>query len=444
MSKRRRRPIRTIGRLGLVSMVILAVAGLASPAGATGSINRYTMTVSGAATAGAPASFSVVFKNKGLGILDQLQLPVPAAFEVTAATKSKGTLSRTGNLIKLTKIALLPTKTVTLTISARVACGASTPVPWSATNVKGILGIPYTIDAAGSSVNTPIAGACSLKFLAQPTDAAPDETIDDGAGGPVTVGLFDGANAAITGGASVPVTVGIGTNPGGGTLSGTVSNGNGTVTQGTSAGVASFGDLSIDQPGVDYTLTATAPSFAGATSTPFTIEGLAVQCTDGTECSGTLTDPEDPTTSAILSSPEGGAGTLTASFTNDPLSCGDYDPFLDRTLEFNVTAADRGMEVTISFSLDGIDDYYFDLDDVEVCLQSELPFEDQEGETVEPGDAGLLPDCQPDCYGPSYSGYHHHYEHDPVPPCVVDRYFDGEGNVVIVFLTAPGDPKGRV
>src|SRR5439155_1761510 len=60
------------------------------------------------------------------------------------------------------------------------------------------------------------------------------------------------------------VTLAIGTNPGGGTLSGTT-----TVT--AVAGVATFNDLSIDRTGVGYDLQATASGLAAATSTAFAI-----------------------------------------------------------------------------------------------------------------------------------------------------------------------------
>src|SRR5262249_18563879 len=70
------------------------------------------------------------------------------------------------------------------------------------------------------------------------------------------------------------VTVALGNNPGGGTLGGTT-----TVT--VSGGVATFADLSVSQAGTGYTLTASAPGLAGATSARFNrgstskvIEGL--------------------------------------------------------------------------------------------------------------------------------------------------------------------------
>ena len=65
------------------------------------------------------------------------------------------------------------------------------------------------------------------------------------------------------------VTVAIGTNPGGGTLSG-------TKTVPAVAGVATFTTLSIDKSGTGYTLTAAANGLTGATSTAFNITAAAL------------------------------------------------------------------------------------------------------------------------------------------------------------------------
>src|SRR5207249_913669 len=60
------------------------------------------------------------------------------------------------------------------------------------------------------------------------------------------------------------VTVALGSNPAGSTLSG-------SATVSAVSGVATFGDLSINTSGSGYTLTATATGLTGATSTPFGI-----------------------------------------------------------------------------------------------------------------------------------------------------------------------------
>lgn len=64
------------------------------------------------------------------------------------------------------------------------------------------------------------------------------------------------------------VTVAIGTNPAGGTLSG-------TLTIAAVNGVAVFSNLSIERAGAGYTMTASAPDLTGATSGPFSITAAA-------------------------------------------------------------------------------------------------------------------------------------------------------------------------
>ena len=99
--------------------------------------------------------------------------------------------------------------------------------------------------------------AAKLSFTVQPSDATagtaivPAVTIQDAFGNTVPT-------------ATNAVTVAIGANPGGGTLSG-------TTTVNASAGVATFADLRIDRPGSGYTLAASSVPLTGATSAAFTI-----------------------------------------------------------------------------------------------------------------------------------------------------------------------------
>ena len=74
------------------------------------------------------------------------------------------------------------------------------------------------------------------------------------------VGVYDGANNLKTGGSPVLISMAIDANPGGGTLSGT------TTDVPTSAGIATFADLSIDEPGDGYTLAASASGLGSTTS----------------------------------------------------------------------------------------------------------------------------------------------------------------------------------
>src|SRR5439155_328361 len=71
-----------------------------------------------------------------------------------------------------------------------------------------------------------------------------------------------GLNTVTTSTASI--TVAIGTNPGGGTLSG-------TLTASAVNGVATFSNLSINRTGTGYTLTAASAGLTGAISSAFNI-----------------------------------------------------------------------------------------------------------------------------------------------------------------------------
>lgn len=124
-------------------------------------------------------------------------------------------------------------------------------------------GSPPQTDTRALSITVLQAGVASLAFVQQPTDTLGGATISP----PVSVRAIDGSGAAIAG---VTVQVAIGSNPGGGTLSGAT-----TAVTG-SDGVAVFASLSINSPGTGYTLVATASGpFAAATSVPFRVFSAA-------------------------------------------------------------------------------------------------------------------------------------------------------------------------
>jgi Tol biopolymer transport system component len=82
------------------------------------------------------------------------------------------------------------------------------------------------------------------------------------------------------------VTLALGTSPGGGTLTGTVS-------AAPTNGVATFSNLHIDKPGAGYTLTATSPGLTRATSAAFDITPAATQLVFAVQ-------PEDGTAGANI------------------------------------------------------------------------------------------------------------------------------------------------
>jgi hypothetical protein len=104
------------------------------------------------------------------------------------------------------------------------------------------------------------AAASTLVFSQQPTNAAVGVAITPA----VTVRVLDAYGNLVSGDNTDQVTVALGINPGGGTLGG-------TTTVIVSGGVATFGNLSINNAGSGYTLTATSGSLSGATSASFNI-----------------------------------------------------------------------------------------------------------------------------------------------------------------------------
>ena len=105
----------------------------------------------------------------------------------------------------------------------------------------------------------------SLKFSTQPTNAASGASISPA----VSVQVLD-SNGLVDTTSTATVSLAIGTNPGGGTLGGTTS-------VAAVAGVATFSNLSINNGGTGYTLTASisSPSLS-VTSNPFNITGGAL------------------------------------------------------------------------------------------------------------------------------------------------------------------------
>lgn len=102
--------------------------------------------------------------------------------------------------------------------------------------------------------------AAQIGFLQQPVGAAAGAAFIPA----VRVAVEDANGTVVNAGGPWDIVLTMGSNPGGGTLSGEVS-------ARTAQGVAVFANLSINQPGVGYTLVASATGFASKTSDAFTI-----------------------------------------------------------------------------------------------------------------------------------------------------------------------------
>jgi subtilase family serine protease len=159
------------------------------------------------------------------------------------------------------------------------ATGIASATSWTLGTMAGTNTLTATV--SGTSITTQVTAngaagqAMDLFFSAQPSGGAagtawntqPAVTIQDAYGNTVTTNTSS-------------VTLAIGTNPGGGTLSG-------TATVAAVNGVATFSGLFIDMAGNGYTLTASDGSFTGAACDPFNIAaGAAAQLAFTTQPSG--------------------------------------------------------------------------------------------------------------------------------------------------------------
>src|SRR5438105_4390110 len=106
---------------------------------------------------------------------------------------------------------------------------------------------------------TGVGPAAKLVFTAQPSNA-----VAGAANSPATqVAVQDAQGNTVTT-ATISITVAIGTNPASGTLSG-------ATTVAAVSGVATFANLSINNLGTGYTLTASATTLTGASSGSFNV-----------------------------------------------------------------------------------------------------------------------------------------------------------------------------
>jgi hypothetical protein len=373
---------------------------------------------------------------------------VNSALVVTAgsATSSPGTASTSGNLIKVRNIALPPGQTVTVTFQVEATCLAgsysSTIVAKQSNDFNGNPGndfvqVPGNLDPG--VVTTSVTGSCKLHFLSGSStppveigDTQVNGTLTDApasSGGPVRVEVLDDSSSrrvVAAFGSSSPITMSIGANPGGGTLSG-------TLTRNASGGVASFGNLSIDKPGIGYTLHADGKDAggtpdpgidqAGTTSDAFNVDNSISICNNPNGCKmtgktndSTITSQLDPTSTATQ-------GTILALALNvQTIDCAGYDELTSTvTLEYTGSGTKLATD-TIPAAVAG----NRSAAQFETCLSSDTPFTTKDGSTAT---LGLLPNCNKTLTN---------------PPCTVSKKKDPTtGNIIIKYLLPEGDPAGR-
>ena len=276
------------GTLDTTSSAAVQVALLANPGGGT-----LTGTTSVAAAGGIATFTGLSIDKAGVGYTlvatsSGLSGATSASFTIVgAATKlafagapSSGTAGSTlGSVTVQVQDAngsLVTSSSALVTIAIGTNPGSGTlSGTTSATAVNGVAtfadlsidkaGVGYTLVATSSGLSgatsasfTVVGAATKLAFTSTPAS-----TIAGSSLGVLTVQVQD-ANGSPVSTSSALVTLAIGTNPGGGSLSG-------TTTATAANGIATFSNLSINTAGVGYTLVATSSGLTGATSATFTI-----------------------------------------------------------------------------------------------------------------------------------------------------------------------------
>lgn len=428
----------------MVAASALTVGALVAPAAAstpsstcTSSGKCYSADVSPFENipAGASENFTFTITNEAAAqTLGSVKITAPASFAITGASGPAGSsASFTSSSALFRYLSLSPGQQATLTVGATAPCGSGSH-QWGidakqSNQFKGS-GNDFTPDPT-SILAADVTGACSLEFSAQPNTTAAGEKITTAVGstgGPVTVEVLDGDGNLITG-STAPVTVAIGANPGAASLSG-------TTTVDASSGVATFGDLSVGQAGLGYTLIASSLGIDSATSAYFSIDDALPACSTGSACSASASTK---TTSGTVTTSSAGTGEylgvgLGGVTYGCPTYTGSSDPLSFDVLNSSGAAqssADFAVQLEISKAAVHASGHP-GASTWQICYASTQPFTavaGTSGTTVIGGVTyytGLLPGCS---------------NNSPVAPCVQARNDDNAGNVIVTFL-ATGDPVG--
>jgi hypothetical protein len=350
----------------------------------------------------------------------------PAGSTVSKLTASSVTLNLPGNA----------GSTFTVKVTALAPCVSPGPGTWAVSGVDS-RGETNEVGWSPAPLSTSLTGECGLAFTGEPAQTSVNSDIltkFNSTGFPLAVQLLDASGNPLDpagfAASRTPVTVSIKANPGGGTLSG-------TTTVDSSKGVASFGDLQINQPGAGYDLTADASGFAQATSGFFTIAGQIQPCGTGS-CSASQSTP---TTSASVTTSSAQPGDfVTLGLGGANLTCNHYNAVSD-TADFGVldssggNVANSSATVSLTISKSAAESARRPLFLWQVCYGAQTPFlaiPGTNGTTTIGGTTyhtGLLLPC--------FLFNHRHPQ-----PCLLSRQRVQGGAVKLTFI-ALGDPVGR-
>jgi hypothetical protein len=370
--------------------------------------------------------------------LGSANLTAPSAFALRGVSlpgSTTGSATVRGGVIELRDLSLAPGAALQVAVTVDVGC-AGGAYAWSvlakqANRFNGSPGNDFTLVSAPDALATTVSGSCALRFAAQPQDARVGERLSaadfDPTGPPVSVEVVDGAGNRVTS-AAPTITLALATTNGLGVLLGNTS-------ETAAAGVAAFGDLRVDAPGV-YSLRATAAGVQPAASALFAIQQVSVKCVEDVDCSGTLSTSDSQVDASAFANLGTDAGFLQMSFNTGfrPDCPGYQEVSADWAI---VLGPDREKRVVYS-----IDKRVMNAtpnngaSSLQMCFAAPFTFATRDGGPPAEADVdgngstdwyyATLPDCG-------------------APPCVASRNKDRAGNGVIAVRAPAGsvDPAYR-
>ena len=234
----------------------------------------YFFMVSSVLGDGGTTNFHLAFNPGGVGTASKLAFTtqptnvaagssITPAVQVTVQDSSGNTVTTATNSVTLA----IGTNPGSGTLSGTTTVAAVNGVATFSNLSINKVGTGYTLNATSaglasatsSAFNVTPGVAAKLAFTVQPTNTAAGSAITPA----VQVTVQDAQGNTVTT-ATNAISMAIGTNPGGGTLSG-------TTTVAAVAGIATFPTLSINKTGTGYTLGASATGLTGASSSAFNI-----------------------------------------------------------------------------------------------------------------------------------------------------------------------------
>jgi hypothetical protein len=231
----------------------------------------YTLVASSSGlTAATSTTFNIALAPTQLGFVQQ-----PPATGYTATTLSPSLTVRlldvNGQPVNKGSVAII------LSVGSNPGSGILSGTLTRYTNTSGVAtfsglsvnnaGTGYTLVASSTGLTSATSNSFNilptptqLGFVQQPTNAYTNTSLSPA----MTVRLLD-TNGQPVSKSGVSITLAIGTNPGSGILSGTLTRPTNT------SGVATFNDIKINNAGTGYTLVASSTGLSRATSTTFNI-----------------------------------------------------------------------------------------------------------------------------------------------------------------------------